>query len=554
METLKTLVPVVPKDVSNAVDIALTVDSDLNLIDCTPGFAKLVESDITVVKLNSLSDFICDNHLDDVAKRIRLAIKDGTGSRVTFEFEVLTTNYKSVWVAGRLAEQPETKTALLCLQDISRIRSLNERLSVQASRDDLTGLYARSHFARLIEHNLSRGIPSALVVLDIKNFSALNYKLGTEKSDEVLCEVASRLKTSLSKEYFLSRLDTDRFGIYITRCADLSIEKLVFAVKAIISTPIEINTGQTISLSCHCGYTVFPEDASSFSQGHLHALQACEKAKSLGEFIVRFDKSLILEEYRRASLTFDVDQGLRNGEFQIHFQPIVSYAGDIVGVESLMRWKHKGQWISPFDFISAAEQNVEAIKVLGDWAIRYTCSKLKQWNLVRKHKGKTPLFGSVNVSPQQLKGRGFERVIDEALELTGVPAQWLRLELTESTFVEGSDALASVLQAVSNKGIKVAVDDFGTGYSSLINLKRFPVSEIKVDRSFVRNLTENQVDQAVVKSVTFLAKQLQIDVVIEGVETQEQRNFFKDNQFVLFQGWLFDKALTEQELEKKYLV
>jgi diguanylate cyclase len=309
--------------------------------------------------------------------------------------------------------------------------------------------------------------------------------------------------------------------------------------------------GQHTHLSASVGAAIFPDAVEHASSSLMrmadHALtQAKESGGNLIVFHVLNDDP---RDAERLKLEADLYEGVRNGEFSLHFQPIThSVSGGVVGVEALIRWQHPVHGLlPPTTFIPLAE-SIGLINYLGNWVLKAACMQLMQWD----REGIALEYMAVNVSPQQFRDKRFTQYVQEALELTGIDPKRLVFEITESLLMHDPEEATRLLEALAALGIRFAIDDFGTGYSSLSYLQRFPLSKLKIDRSFVENLITSRNNRAIVTAVVGLAQSLGLELVAEGVETVAQRDMLIEMGVDQIQGWLISKALPAPELERRF--
>jgi EAL domain-containing protein (putative c-di-GMP-specific phosphodiesterase class I) len=277
---------------------------------------------------------------------------------------------------------------------------------------------------------------------------------------------------------------------------------------------------------------------------------ALAQAKAAGSNTLAFHKpEADPADAERLKLEADLYDGVRNGEFSLHFQPITSsHTGGVVGVEALIRWHHPVHGlVPPSTFVPLAE-SIGLINYLGNWVLKVACMQLVQWDT----QGIALQYVAVNVSPQQFRDPRFQQNVRDALELTGIDPQRLVFEITESLLMQDPAHAKALLEELTAIGIRFAVDDFGTGYSSLAYLQRFPLAKLKIDRSFVENLLTSRNDRAIVSAVVGLAQTLDLELVAEGVETEEQRRLLTEMGCDHIQGWLVCKALPSEELAQRF--
>ena len=314
--------------------------------------------------------------------------------------------------------------------------------------------------------------------------------------------------------------------------------------------------GQPVHLSASIGIALYPDERATPRRAQHHspllrrADQALAQAKMSGgsglAFYARTDDPADAE---RLKLEADLYDGVRNGEFSLHFQPITrSQSGAVVGVEALIRWRHPVHGlVPPSTFIPLAE-SIGLINYLGNWVLKAACMQLVAWDA----QGLALQYVAVNVSPQQFRDPRFTQSVREAITLTGIDPRRIVIEITESLLMHDPGHAKALLEELTELGIRFAVDDFGTGYSSLAYLQRFPLAKLKIDRSFVENLLTSRNDRAIVSAVVGLAQTLELELVAEGVETEAQRELLTEMGCNHIQGWLVCQALPSEELAQRF--
>lgn len=452
--------------------------------------------------------------------------------------------------------------------DVSSWQRAEERLTHALHHDPLTGLPNETALVPALERLQAeadqRDVPVALLLLDLDDYQRVNRALGYEAGDELLRETARRLGHLALQGELIARTGSDEFAIVITPPPGSAAgnvradaEALARRLLTSILQPYTFRN-QPVHLSASIGIAFYPDERTGDSElAHAdgtplirRADQALQRAKAAG------GNALTLHvpdndptDAQRLKLESDLYDGVRNGEFSLHFQPITSSATrGVVGVEALIRWQHPVHGlVPPSTFIPLAE-SVGLINYLGNWVLKAACMQLIQWD----ERGFSLQYVAVNVSPQQFRNPRFKESVQEAIELTGVDPRRLVFEITESLLMQDPQHAKTLLEELTALGISFAVDDFGTGYSSLAYLQRFPLSKLKIDRSFVENLLTSRNDQAIVNAVVGLARTLELEIVAEGVETEPQRELLTQMGCDHIQGWLVCKALPSEELAQRF--
>jgi len=438
--------------------------------------------------------------------------------------------------------------------DVSHWIEKEQQLTHEMHHDPLTGLDNLASAQREIERiklaAVADGSQVALLLVDIDEYHRVNQAFGYDAGDQILQETAHRLQNAISGCEFVARCYSDAFLMLLTNIPNRDyVEEVARHVSDAIRQPYS-HQGQTLHISVSIGVVIFPDQHNNTDQLLRQADQAVVRAKQNGS-----DRIAFYEHQDRATgaetlkLESDLYSGVRNGEFSLHYQPISDTQMQcVVGVEALMRWQHPVHGsVPPSAFIPLAE-SAGLINFLGDWALKNASMQLMQWDKQGIHLK----YATVNVSAQQFRDKRFPAAVREAFKLTGIDPKRIVLEITESVLMHDPAHAKSILEDLAALGVRFAVDDFGTGYSSLAYLQSFPLATLKIDRSFIINLPTSRNDQAIVAAVVGLAKTLGLDLVAEGVETEDQRQMLTANGCNLIQGWLICKALPIDELARKF--
>ncbi len=431
------------------------------------------------------------------------------------------------------------------------VREQQRRIEYLASHDTLTGLpnrlAARDRFAQAASLAARQGGKVALLYLDLDHFKNVNDSLGHPAGDELLRAMAGRLSTLLRGSDGLSRLGGDEFLALQVDAQDADhvaalAKRLLDAVAAPLPLQgIEVHGGASI------GIALYPDDGSDFDSLMKKADIAMYRAKSAGRNAFRFfDAQMNANVTEHLQLVDWIRLGLQRGEFALHYQPQVELgSGRVIGAEALLRWRHPERgMISPAQFIPVAEQSGQIIE-LGNWVLREACRTAAAWRAV----GLGELVVSVNLSPVQARRGDLETAVHGALIDTGLPPHLLELELTETMLIEETETLRAMLARLRARGVAFAIDDFGTGYSNLAYLKRFEVERLKIDQSFIRRLTQNSEDDAIVRAILQMAQALRLGVIAEGVEDAATLARLQALGCPLGQGYHWSPALPAARFE-----
>ena len=420
--------------------------------------------------------------------------------------------------------------------------------------DPLTHLPNHSLFLEHLEYALSIAKRHkkilAIVKLDINKFSEVNKDYGYKNADALITDIATRLNDLTRESDVVARLGGSRYGVIMNLIEDE--EEVDRALQRIIlgmQHPFTIS-GENIILKISYGVSVFPTDEESVDNLSHYAVLALENAKQAGGNNYRYYNSgMNVDNSKRLSDEYDLRKALENDEFCLNFQPKVDAAtGNIKGMEALIRWQHPERGIvSPVEFIPLLEESGMIVEA-GDWVLRESCRLNKLW----QEQGLEPLRVSVNVSSVQFQQGDFIERIELALKETGLDADYLEVELTESCLMDDVAKNINILHEIKKMGVSISIDDFGTGYSSLSYLKKFPIDTLKIDRSFITNVQDRRGgdNAAIVTAIMALSHSLRLDVVAEGVETAQELAYLHALGCKTIQGFLFSKPLSVDEFTR----
>ncbi|WP_167569121.1 putative bifunctional diguanylate cyclase/phosphodiesterase [Brevibacillus migulae] len=384
----------------------------------------------------------------------------------------------------------------------------------------------------------------ALLIVNIDRFSQINESFGQSLADRLLREVAVRLLASISQEGLLARLGGDEFAVFINEVTQKrDVTRLVKKILLLFHAPFYFGH-DVFEVSASIGSVIFPDDGQTFEQLLRNANTALDRAKKAGGNTYRFyERGMESSKIERFFLGKDLKKAISQGELEIYYQPIIhTNTAEISGLEALIRWNHprKG-WVSPTEFIPIAEET-GLISSIGLWIMRKACDDFK-----KLHEFKiAPKKIAVNVSPLQLENRNLTKQIRGILRTTGLKAEWLELEITESVIVKNNDATKKVLSDIAHMGVRISIDDFGTGYSSLNYLKRLPIHNVKIDKSFIQSGKAE--DEAIIKAIISISHELQKCVIAEGIETPQHLEVLKRNKCDYYQGYLASKPMPFNHL------
>ena len=436
--------------------------------------------------------------------------------------------------------------AVIVFHDVSAARAMSRQMTHAAQHDLVTNLPNRLLLNDRIAQSISlarrQNRPLAVIFLDLDRFKYINDSLGHATGDKLLQSVSRRLLAGLRGSDTVSRQGGDEFVILLPEVDDP--ENLATSARKILlllNAPHSIG-GQDLLIGGSIGISVYPADGEDAETLIKNADTAMYRAKERGRNNFQFFKAeMNLKAVERQSLEGSLRRALEREEFLLHYQPKVNLdTGEITGSEALIRWQHPDRGlVPPSQFVPIAE-DCGLILQIGRWVLREACSQARAW----QNAGLLPLPIAVNVSAVEFRDKGFAERVRTVLSEPGLEARYLELELTEGVLMEDAESMVSVLQEIKMMGVHLAVDDFGTGYSSLSYLRQFPIDVLKIDQSFVHQITADPDDSTIVSAIINLAKSLKHLVVAEGVETREQRSYLQAQHCAEGQGNLFSRPLA----------
>lgn len=485
----------------------------------------------------------------DVGGQFDLAYRKAMEEQTPVAFEAYYAPWKR-WFESRVYPSPQGLT--MYFHDITERVLRNLEVVEQAKRDDLTGLPNRLAIRDALDAHLAQAHEPAahvgLIALNIDRLHQVNDTLGYAAGDVILMEVAGRLRAfAATRGCEVARIGGDEF-LLVTGWIDSvpELEALTRQATDVIARPYGV-AGQSIYLTCSAGVAWYPEAGKDAATLLGEADLAVNVAKQRGR-----NQTVMHSSQRSAALagrlemTARMREGLQAGEFSLVLQPLVdAHSGALLAAEALLRW-HSAKLgpVPPSAFIPVAE-DAGMIVDLGDWVLKETLARIAAWTAA----GRSAVPVSVNVSVAQLGRADFVQEVELALQRSGVAPELLKLEITESLFMEDMDSAIAMLDRIRRLGVRISLDDFGTGYSNLGNLRRLPIDEIKIDRSFVRDLPNDAYASTLCRVIIGMSRQLGVTVVAEGVETEAQAEFLRGAACAVLQGYLFGRPVPPDQLQ-----
>ncbi len=445
----------------------------------------------------------------------------------------------------------EIELATMALRDeMASRQTAQSRLAYLASHDALTALANRTLFNERLAAEMQgarrRGRKLALLYIDLDNFKDVNDTLGHAVGDSLLQQVAARIEGLLRPGETVARIGGDEFALLQVDPEDAAqAGELGERLTAALSRPFEVE-GRPIFIGASIGITLYPKDAVELELLHRNADLAMYRAKSDGRNRCHFfDETLNQEVHRRALLEQALREPAMLSQLHLVYQPQFEVRSELLsGVEALVRWEHPEHGaIAPQEFIPVAERS-GLILDIGTWVLREACKQAAAW-----HKAGMPrITMSVNVSTLQFRVGNMPELVAEVLRETGLPASWLELEITETGIMHDMHVAAQTLVALHEQGVSLAIDDFGTGYSSLSYLRSVPVDRLKIDRSFIKDVTASEDAAVVAATIVKLAHSLRLQVVAEGVETRPQAEFVRQTGCAFVQGFYYSEPVGAADI------
>ena len=536
--------------IKNASDVILVLDVDGQINFATPSAEQLFGREVASLYGSSVAAL-----LDPASAPAAMALlgdaaqRPGVSAPSTLRIERPAERWIEMRVSNLLAD-PLVAGLVATIHDVTERRAFEQLLERQALHDPLTELANRVLFADRMEQAIvrsrrSRRLP-AILYLDLDDFQRVNETLGHPAGDEVLLEVARRIRSTARSEDTAARLGGDEFALLVDETRDVA-EAIAVAERLQEAFMAEFSVGgSSISLGCSIGIVRAERGGASSSEMLRNADIAMRSAKrQQGSSYQVFQPEMYAAAVERVRMDADLKVALDHGEFEVVYQPLVTLAdGELTGVEALLRWHHPERGVvSPAEFIAAAERSGE-IRRIGLWALEQACLTVARW---QRGKRSTRIRANVNVSVAQL-GPEFPDEVAAVLAASGLLPSQLVLEITESVFAEDRAEVVEVLRVLRQSGVRISIDDFGTGYSSLSRLRDLPVDELKIDRAFVNQLDGGEHGD-LVAAIVHLAKQLSLGTVAEGVEEVAQMEQLRELGCEIGQGYLFGRPMAVAAFE-----
>lgn len=500
----------------------------------------------------SFFDFVHPHDLDK-ARAVFAGVLSSPNHEAHGELRFLHQDGHWVWMEGfsqNLLHEPSVGAIVLNYRDVSQRKQTEKQLEYRAHYDSLTGLPNRLLFRDRLVNSLAAAkrnrVGVAVMYLDVDHFKLVNDGLGHSLGDRLLADIARRLHAALRASDTISRIGGDEFSVLLPEVTSAeAVAGVARKVLESLTKPFRVD-GHELFVTASIGISCYPNDGEDAETLLKCADAAMYRAKELGRNQAQLFTASMNERYvRRLALEQHLHHAIEREQLELWYQPVYDRARRrIVSVEALLRWRDPVRGlIQPTEFIGLAEETGMIIAI-GEWVIRTACRQLREWH----EQGLDTLRMAVNISAVQVQHRGTVDIIRTAIEENHLAPHHLELEITESAAMQNFDLTMKVLRELRELGAGIAVDDFGTGQSSLTYLKHFPIDTVKIDKEFLRDVTIDETAAAIVSYVINLAHTLQLNVVAEGVETEEQYTFLRHYACDQMQGYLFSQPLPADEV------
>lgn len=534
------------------------------------GYTTMVNHSMATMLEYTVDDMLgkhMNEFMDDSGKKIADQNMENRrqGIAEQHDFEWVTRTGKKIYTvmetAPLLDEAGAFIGAIAGVMDITQRREAEQIITRQAKYDALTQLPNRRYMTEILEREMARakrhGHIGAALFIDLDHFKNINDSLGHPVGDALLVAIGERLQIHLREEDTLARLGGDEFVVLLPELhhdvgfSVASAKQIAQKLQSSIAEGFIIDRMQ-LNITCSIGIAIFPQDQETIHDIIRQADTAMYRSKQDGRNLVRFfTQELQQEAERNLQLQVLLPKAIEEQQFELYFQPQLDHQQRLIGAEALLRWRHPDLgFISPLHFIRAAEES-GLIHPLGDWVIRQVCSVLTTW---QAH-GLPASFErvAINISPRQFVVDDFAKRVCRLVSEAHIDPRRIELEITEGMLMSNLDSTIAKMQEFREQGFYLSIDDFGTGYSSLSYLKILPISKLKIDQSFTRDLGFDRNDRSIVETIILMAKTLELDVLAEGVETREQFDFLDSHGCHKYQGYFFGKPVPATEFFEKWI-
>jgi len=536
----------------SSLDLISVMDADGRILYQSPALRHLLGYEPADTVGRNVSELVHRDDLDQVRAAFKRVI-EARQSNEAVEFRL--RHRDGMWrtfesLGTNCLANPHIHGVVFNSRDVTDRKVIQQRIQHLAYHDNLTGLPNRSLLQDRLAHSIARaergGRKVAVLFIDLDNFKNINDTLGHDVGDELLRQVSRRLSECVRLEDTIARQGGDEFIVLLDSLED-SRGASVVAQKVLTSLrQAFILSGTEQHVSGSVGIALYPEDGRDAQTLMKNADTAMFHGKSLGKNTYQyFTAQMNIAVKRRMTLESALRRAVMQKDFVLHYQPQINLeSGEIIAVEALVRWKTEDSGtVMPGDFIPLAEET-GLINEIGEWVLREGCRQAKEW----QDKGLPARRMAINLSARQFSDRGFLDMVTRVLAETGLDPRQLELEITESQVMRQTEGMIMLLNKLADMGVQLAIDDFGTGYSSLSYLKRLPIQKLKIDQSFVRDITVDPNDTAIVVAIINMAKSLDLETIAEGVETAGQLALLRSKGCKTGQGFYFSAPVRAEVL------
>lgn len=540
-----------------STEAIVVTDNIGRIIDANPAFFQSSQFTLEEIRGIRPDDIINPKyHSSDLYEQVGLSVMRDNYWQGEVHYLPKNGEERVSWagVSATRNRSGKIQNLIIIISDITERKVIEEKIHKLAYFDSLTGLPNRSqmldHLDNMVTQALEKDTFITVLFLDLDRFKPINDSMGHPAGDEVLKEVATRLKRCIKRQDLICRMSGDEFTIALSHqlTAESAASTAVKVAERILyelQQPFIVEKRE-LFLTGSIGVAIYPHDGDTVTELLKNSDMAMYHAKGAGRNSVHFfDKKMNEKAVELLEIENDLRYAIDRNELKLHYQPQLSTSGcQIQGVEALLRWHHPVKGLIPTGSLIPIIEDTGLIIPIGEWVLRKACEDMAQW----QKDGIAINRIAVNVSARQFKQASFIELVKDIVKETGIDPNTLELELTESLLIDDLELTLEVLNSLRVMGVRMAIDDFGTGYSSLNYLKQFPVDMLKIDQSFIRNLPENTDDAQITRTIISMAHNLGLGVIAEGVETQEQLKFLQQTKCEEVQGYLFSRPLPAKQL------
>ncbi|WFA09194.1 EAL domain-containing protein [Tissierella sp. Yu-01] len=539
---------------NNTLEAIAIVDKEFKILEINKGFERVFQYGLKEIEGKELTETVCDESLFDDSYGLRGKLSNGNFVKNEVRRKRKDGSLVDVLLrAFQLTVEGETIGFYCIYSDTSKIWLKEKQIENLRYIDSLTKLYNKEFFKQSISR-IILGIKDtdekgfAVVAFGINEYDEIVRALGNEIGDEILKEFARVLKSKTHEDNIAARIGSDVFAVIIPNTKDINKSKVIAElIKNSLDSDIILETYE-INITTSVGISIYPDDGLNQMELIENAVLAMNKSmEKAGCITVKFENKLKNEVRELFWLKSNLGKALANKELFLNYQPIIDLiTNNTIGIEALIRWTHKELGVvTPMKFIPLAEE-IGIIHSIGKWVLYNACNQIKKWQEL----GYKQIYVSVNVSVLELERLDFTDTVKNILIETGLLPKYLQIEITETSFSRNFGLIKENVRRLREIGVKIAIDDFGTGYSSLEKLSELSINSLKVDRSFINGINKNGEKLKILEMIAALAENLKIDLIAEGVETEEQLKILKMNKCNIAQGYLFSRPVGRGDLEK----